>query len=169
MFVFFGGPNGITASANTRLQPPGIGPQFFGSSVAGVGDVNGDGFADVVVGAPGNPANGDMGEVYLYLGNSMRTSSSSSTPIFYSSAAAGDRFGSAISGIGDTNRDGFCDFAVGAPGVTDTNGSTGGLDVFFGGPNGPVQHGTNLPPIITQHAGSTRGRGWHGSEQRRVS
>ncbi len=68
----------------------------FGRHVEGVGDVNGDGFADVIVGAPNNSAAGDnAGRAYVYSGKD------GSTLLTLSGERAGDNFGSAVAGSSD--------------------------------------------------------------------
>jgi hypothetical protein len=86
---------------------------FFGHGVAGAGDVNGDGFDDVVVGAPDlDDDKTDEGRSFLYLGSA---GGLSLTPDW---TAEGDRtnaeFGTSVSGAGDVNGDGLDDVIVGA-------------------------------------------------------
>jgi len=67
-YLYRGGPGGLSPTAAATLTgPDGIG-SWFGRSVAGAGDVNGDGYADVVVGAEGN-GSGGAGWAYVYLGS----------------------------------------------------------------------------------------------------
>ncbi|MEW5741414.1 MAG: FG-GAP-like repeat-containing protein [Myxococcota bacterium] len=102
----------------------------FGASVAAAGDVNGDGFADVLVGAPTMDLNG-QGSAWLYLG-----SFGGLLPPTWSfrSQAPGDRLGQAVAGVGDVNGDGYDDVAVAAPAA---NGR-GAVYLFFGGAQGPA-------------------------------
>lgn len=82
----------------------------FGSAVAGVGDVNGDAFSDVIVGAPENQSKGtDTGMVRVFSG--------ADGSVLYDLAgdAAEDSFGAAVSGAGDVDGDDVPDFLVGAP------------------------------------------------------
>ena len=66
----------------------------FGRHVAGVGDVNRDGFADVIVGAPNNSASGDKaGRAYVYSGKN------GSILLTLNGAQANDNFGSAVTGF----------------------------------------------------------------------
>jgi hypothetical protein len=113
-YVFFGGPwfVGVGAErANAVLTGLTPGDQF-GASVAIVGDVNGDGFADAVVGSYGGDSGGsDSGAAALYFG---RGSGMGPVAVQMSGAAAGDGFGNAVARVGDLNGDGFADFVIGA-------------------------------------------------------
>ncbi len=102
-----------------------------GSAADWIGNLNGDEFADLVVGAPGDSRNGSAaGAVYVYLGSASGLSETPQTLIL---GKADDRFGSSIAGIGDVNRDGLEDFAVAAAGCVG-RGITGRsvVLVFFG-------------------------------------
>ncbi len=81
----------------------------FGFAVAGAGDVNGDGHADVLVGAVANDAAGtNAGRAYVFSG--------AGGSLLYSMNGdrAGDLFGSAADGTGDLNGDGVGDVLIGA-------------------------------------------------------
>jgi hypothetical protein len=81
----------------------------FGRHVAGAGDVNGDGYADVIVGAPGNDAGGDgAGRAYVYSGKDARLL------LTLTGERAGDGFGSAVAGYA---RGSVRLLLVGAPGA----------------------------------------------------
>jgi hypothetical protein len=99
----------------------------FGWSIACAGDVNEDGVADVIVGAPYNDARGsNSGRAYVYDG--------SSGDIIYklSGTRAGDRFGAAVAGIGDLNDDGAADFAIGAPYYDASSSNSGRVSIYSG-------------------------------------
>ncbi len=83
----------------------------FGFSLANAGDVDGDGYADVLVGAPA--ADSRRGRVYLYLGSPHGPAASPA----WSAAGEneGDEFGRAVAGAGDVNGDGYADVLVAAP------------------------------------------------------
>jgi len=83
----------------------------FGFSLANVGDLNGDGFADAVVGAP-DYGNGS-GRAWWYAGSASGLSDSPAGTL--GARAYGSQFGYAIDGAGDVNNDGYADLLVGAP------------------------------------------------------
>lgn len=81
-----------------------------GFCVAPAGDVNADGFSDVIVGCPGR--NLDQGCVWVYYGSAAGLSSSDSWTA--AGEETGDWFGSRVASAGDVNRDGYADIIVGA-------------------------------------------------------
>ena len=89
-----------------------------GNNVAGVGDVNGDGYDDILISAIYSDGGAtDNGQVYLFLGGSsgfsMDTRLSDADASFWGEKS-GDNAGSRIVGVGDVNGDGFDDFLIGA-------------------------------------------------------
>jgi hypothetical protein len=99
------------------INPDGIGA-LFGASVASAGDVNGDGYADFLVGAEG--VGTGAGAAHLYLG-----AATPSVAVWNGVAptkrinlanpdGAGARFGASVASVGDVNGDGYADFLVGA-------------------------------------------------------
>jgi hypothetical protein len=128
--VFPGQPGSPSTSTAPLFDPafqatPGGPGDFFGWSVAGAGDVNGDGFDDYIVGAqsasPGGLA--DAGSAYVYSGKD------GSLLYQKDGLAAGDKFGTSVGMAGDVNGDGKVDFIVGAP---DANSNAGAAYVYSG-------------------------------------
>ncbi|MCB9686157.1 MAG: FG-GAP repeat protein [Alphaproteobacteria bacterium] len=121
------GPMWITDSNQTDAR--------FGSSVATAGDVNADGYADVVVGAP-HFENGDAreGAAFLYLGGP--TGLSGSWAWTAESNQSGAAFGSSVASAGDVNGDGYDDVVVGAPYYNNGEWDEGGAFLYSGGATG---------------------------------
>ncbi|MBX3251835.1 MAG: FG-GAP repeat protein [Myxococcales bacterium] len=129
--LFLGSATGLSPAPALVLHGSGAGDRF-GESVTSVGDVNGDGFADVVIGSPESDVNGrtDAGTASVFLGSA---SGLTATPArVLAGDTAGDRFGWSVTG-GDVNGDGFADAIVGAA-LTDPGGriDAGAVVVFLG-------------------------------------
>ncbi len=128
---------GLLFLAMTALLPAQstIGYAFFGTSnfesmgqaVSGAGDVNGDGFDDVIVASPGfNATSSSPGLFRVFSG------SDGSLLHIVSGTAPNEQLGYSVSDVGDVNNDGFDDFIVGAPGDTTNGFDAGRADVYSG-------------------------------------
>jgi hypothetical protein len=97
-----------------------------GWSVAGAGDVNGDGADDVLVGASLHDAAGvDAGRAYI------RSGLNGAALDVLDGASADDRFGLSVAGIGDVNGDGFDDVLVASPKNDAVAADSGRVDLFL--------------------------------------
>jgi hypothetical protein len=135
-----------------------------GDAVALVGDVNGDGFSDVVLGASGNDANANnSGESYVVYGGKTHSSpmSAANADIRLQGVGANTLAGGSVSSAGDFNGDGFDDLLIGA---TNANVAPGQAYLVFGkagGFNSPVKlnalDGTNGIKIFGPGTGDDTG------------
>ncbi|MFO0981699.1 MAG: FG-GAP-like repeat-containing protein [Planctomycetota bacterium] len=98
-----------------------------GTSATCAGDVNGDGYGDVIVGAPDDSA-------FLLYDGTVRVYSGKdgTTLVTYHGAWGSDSFGSAVSGAGDVNHDGHADLVVGQL-MDDASGTDAGKAIVYSG------------------------------------
>ena len=129
VYVYFGGSS-MNNAADLILTGKAPG-DFFGNSVSSSGDVNADGFSDIIAGAPFNDAGGnDAGRAYVYFGGNLMDSTAD---VILTGASAGDQFGLSVSSAEDVNNDGYCDIIAGAP-YNDAGGADAGRAyVYYGG------------------------------------
>ncbi len=151
VFVFFGGAAGVAASAPAGYENPlNQGSGFFGDEVSSVGDVNGDGCSDAVIGVSRQDLTvSNQGEVYLFLGSPSGLPDDASLNIQNPLEQSG-AFGHAITSVGDLNGDGYGDFAVGANKQSNGADSEGAVYVFYGSEEGPA----NTPSVSLDSPGN---------------
>lgn len=136
--------------------------ETLGFGIEGAGDVNRDGVADVIAGAPGS------NRAYVYSGRD--------GAVIHALRGSGEGFGRSVAGAGDQNSDGYADVIVGAPG-NGSNGANAGRAYVYSGKDGAVlftldganagaafgttvagaKHGVRTPLLITA-SGIGRGR-----------
>ena len=126
-YIYFGGAS-MDATAD-RTFNGSASYDYFGYSVSGAGDVNGDGLADVIVGAY-QAGSYDNGMARIFFGDS---GSGVLGPLDLTGEANYDRFGYAVSDAGDVNGDGFGDVLVGAPEAQSGGRRPGLAYLFLGG------------------------------------
>lgn len=125
-YIFLGG-NPMDTTADVILQDSDY-LYFFGHSLGSAGDVNNDGYDDVIVGANLGWWCDGCGFVYIYFGGE----DMDSVCDVYFQGAFGDQMGESVAGIGDINSDGYDDVLIGSSKAGEYWG-TGKASVFFGG------------------------------------
>jgi hypothetical protein len=139
VFVFYGSKQGLAETPNWSSKGP-IAGDGYGASIAGAGDVNGDGIDDLIIGAPLDDQAGlDSGRVYVFHGSRSGLSPmpnwSTHTPLQIRGAYSSDQngyFGAAVSSAGDVNRDGYDDILVGAHFAEEDDADEGVAFLFLG-------------------------------------
>ena len=134
-----------------RAPSPEFGA-YFGFSLAGAGDVNGDGYADMVVGAhgsdlqpgPGTPLRRDAGAAFLYYGGPQGFSAMPSLTIQSPDPQASAFLGHAVTGVDDVNGDGYSDVVVTASQQNLGKANQGAAFLYLGG-----EGGLNPTPVLT--------------------
>jgi len=146
--IYFGGPNADTvADVTLRGDNPG---EHFGAAVSGAGDMDGDGFDELAVGAPSFSPGGtqSLGRMAVFAGAPSLTTAPITTPAFVvNGLGACESFPFRLSGGADLNSDGLADLVAGvpfsnlasssiacvaAPGAPALSGDHGLLQVHFG-------------------------------------
>ncbi|MCB9758335.1 MAG: FG-GAP repeat protein [Alphaproteobacteria bacterium] len=126
------GTFGVAAVATAALYGEDV-YNYAGSALAG-GDIDGDGFSDVIVGAFGNTAGGGYaGAVYVLYGPLTGEIALADADAILVGESSNDRAGAAVDAAGDTNGDGLEDVLLGAWG-SDFNHQSGGAAYLLVGP-----------------------------------
>src|SRR5690606_32186420 len=118
-FVFHGSATGVASgnpsTAKARLESNESNGQL-GGSVASAGDVNGDGYADVIVGAD-HYGSGDPGAAFVFHGSATGVASGNpaTANARIDSLQSNANLGDSVASAGDVNGDGYADVIVGAP------------------------------------------------------
>ncbi len=142
VYMFFGGPPSVMdAEADVTISGSDNNDNL-GLSVSPAGDVNGDGFDDIIIGSPNRYKSGNpyAGEAYIFYGGPSLGSKAGypalqadDADVILSGENAQDKFGSTVSWAGDFNKDGFDDVIVGAPFADGGGNSKGRAYIYYGG------------------------------------
>src|SRR5258705_2208070 len=149
-YVVFGKASGFGATlelsslnGNDGFQINGVLGEASGASVSAAGDVNGDGFDDLIIGAQGSYYSFSAGSSYVVFGSGTTFSPTLDLSTLNGSngfrlvgTRVSDFSGSSVSGAGDINRDGFDDILIGAPGADPKGTDSGATYVVFGRASG---------------------------------
>jgi FG-GAP repeat/Bacterial Ig domain len=147
----------LNGSSGFRLDGAAAG-HYSGRSVAGAGDVNGDGLDDIIIGASGTNANGgNSGSSYVMFGRSGILPFASvigvsslvgSNGFRLDGVGAGDRSGTRVAAAGDVNGDGLGDVIIGAYAASPNGTASGSSYVAFGvSGTAPFPASTNLSTL----------------------
>src|SRR5262245_37865015 len=129
-FIYYGGPS-LDATPDLTLTGESTGSYtWFGNSVAPAGDVNGDGFDDLIVGAPAYGST-QAGRVYIFHGGSAPDAIPDGV---FTGPTANDKLGWVVGSAGDMNADGYSDVFATAPRYYAGGTDPGAAYVWFGGP-----------------------------------
>ena len=140
-YLFLGSPDGFDPDTPDWTDYGENPIDFFGFSLDGVGDVNGDGFDDVLIGAYAHDINHSSstttqeGKIYLYYGGETGLASSPSWSLL--GPKVGGMFGYVVAAAGDVDGDGYDDFAVASPLFDNPDTDEGMVWVFYGSSSGP--------------------------------
>ncbi len=133
-YVFYGSSSGVPSTPSVTLDNPIDQPGGnFGYAVAGVGDVNADGCADLVVGAYfQDTPEADEGNAFVYLGSIDGLPTSPDLTLDNPADNPGGRFGAAVGGAGDLDGDGYADVVIGAYQQSNPEANEGNAFVYYG-------------------------------------
>jgi hypothetical protein len=133
-FVYHGSASGLSLTPSW-IAESNQAHAYFGCSVSTAGDVNGDGYADVIVGADGyDHGETNEGVAAVYHGSALGLSLTPKWAAESDQASAG--FGASVSTAGDVNGDGYADVIVGAPFHDNGETSEGAAFVYHGSASG---------------------------------
>ncbi|QQR90797.1 MAG: VCBS repeat-containing protein [Myxococcales bacterium] len=140
-FLYLGSATGLSSTPSLRFtNPDPIEESRFGGAVAGAGDVNADGFADILISASdytnATTATAQNGKAYLYHGAQTISISTPSSTLTIPESTTISLFGFSVASAGDINADGFIDLIIGAPQEDQGAGGEGNAFIFMGGKNG---------------------------------
>jgi hypothetical protein len=148
-YVYLGSATGVDPASELRIvASDGTGYEYFGWAVAGAGDVDGDGYDDVIVGATEDDAQGyRSGSAYIYYGSSAGIDVSREEKVLASDGATLDWFGDSVAAAGDLDGDGYDDVVVSARGQNDNNGAA---YVYYGSATG-LEREQQLASEVVDH------------------
>ena len=151
VFVYHGSAAGLSATPNSTLDETNQALAYFGWSVASAGDVNGDGYSDVIIGAPqyDDGANINEGWAFVYHGSAVGLSLTANSTLD-DADQAGAYFAISVAAAGDVNGDGYSDVIIGAYLFNDGFTDEGVAFVYHGSATGLSATPINMPDDANQ-------------------
>lgn len=142
--LFYGDSDGISSSPSWTIDDTlGLTND---SKATSIGDVNGDGYGDILVASPYYSDIGIQGKAMVFFGNSTIPLT---TPDWQSfGSGTNTLFGFHILGVEDANSDGFSDFIITAPDVSDGFTNNGKVYVYYG--NNASNLYSDIKPVAKQ-------------------
>src|SRR5262249_46382696 len=131
VYLFYSPVSGALTAANADAIIGGAAFDEVGRSVARLGDLNGDGFDDIVLGTD-IAGSGSRGQIFIFNGPLSGTRTVASADATISGSFDNESFGAAVESAGDLNGDGVNDLIVGAPRFPLNGADTGRAYIFFG-------------------------------------
>ena len=139
VYIYYGSPSGLDVA---RTPWSVVGEQaegLFGYIVTSAGDVDGNGYLDVAIGAPwyAAPETGDdAGRVYVYY--NFEDGLNTTPDWIYTGEQTNEEIGGgySVAGAGDINHDGYDDLLIGGSNYTGDQFEEGRVMAFYGGPSG---------------------------------
>jgi len=145
-WVFMGSKSGIKSTAASFIESNQASAAL-GHSVAGAGDLNGDGYSDIIIGARAyDNGQTDEGAAFIYYGSAYGISTTPSSTIAGVSSAA--EMGISVSGAGDLNGDGYDDVIVGAHLFQNGYFNEGAVFIYYG-----TDSGISILPVYSIYGG----------------
>ncbi|MEO7307769.1 MAG: integrin alpha, partial [Ferruginibacter sp.] len=133
-FVYHGAASGINTQYTTMTESNQVNANL-GYAVASAGDVNADGYSDVIVGAPYfDNGQADEGVAFIYHGSASGINAVAAAMV--ESNQAGANLGFSVAGAGDVNGDGYSDIIVGSPLYNNGQAGEGRAFVYHGAATG---------------------------------
>jgi|GEM_PF-1669438 len=140
--VYYGTGSGLNTTPTILIGDPSIAKNAFGFSLSSAGDVNGDGFGDIIIGAPGVGSLSLAGKVLIYTGSASGINTTVATTLTPGPSIVQSLFGYSVSGGADVNGDTKSDVIVGEPlSMSLALGSplaAGKAYIFYSGPGAGV-------------------------------
>ena len=155
-YIFYGGVTSGTASTKASVKLTGDSAEdWFGYGLSGLGDVNGDGKDDVIVGAYGDDDGGsESGSAFIFYGGVTSGAATAKADAKLIGDSAGDRFGVSVSGAVGANGDfgGNDDIIVGAYLDDDSGSDSGSIKIYTSD-----SITTNAPTSVSQLTATANG------------